>query len=1189
MKQRLLFLLAFCLGISFHAFAQFTPQGFNYQSVVRGADGTALSNQTVSLLFTIRSGAPNGPIAYAEKQIVSTNEFGLINLTIGQGGQPQLGDFATINWGGGAKFLTVAIETSPGAFDDLGATQLMSVPYALYAQTAANGGGGGGGDNWGSQTVQTSPVLSGNGTAGNPLSLAQQGAQPGQTLKWDGSQWTPSNDLNDNGFNGTVTQINTGAGLSGGPITTSGTIQLSPSGVTPGIYGSATQIPVIQIDANGRVTDVFTVVPQPGTVNIDGGFGINVQQNGFNFVITNTGDTNAGDDLTFSSTASGDVSGTFSNLQINASAVGSAEIANNSVGNLDLADNAVSTSKIADDAVTAAKLADMGASSGQVLKWNGASWSPAVDAQGITSIGITAGNGINVTGSSPNFTISNSGDTNAADDITTSTQANGDVTGPFNNLQIAAGVVGTAEIANGGVATADLADGAVTNPKIGDNAVTTSKIANGAVTAAKIDNMNATNGQVIKWNGTTWAPAADAQGVTNIVQGNGIDVDVVNGVYTITNIGDTDGSNDITIFSQADGDISGPFNNLQIKNGTVGNFEIMLNGVATNNIAPGAVTGAKIAQMGATSGQVLKWNGTTWAPAADQSGGSGDNWGTQVVVANGTLSGTGITGNALGIAQQGATNGQVLKWNGTTWAPAADNNTGADNWGTQFVQTNTTLSGTGVAGNVLGLAQQGATNGQVMTWNGSSWGPDDVPGDDWGAQTAKTGLTLVGNGTLGSPLNLAQQGATAGQVLKWSGAAWLPANDNTGGGGGSGDNYAAGVGIDITGSSPNFVINNTGDLDETNELQTLSLAGNVLTLSDGGGSVNLPAGNNYTAGTGISITGTAPNFVINNTGDADNDPDNELQTLSLNGTKLKISQTNTEVNLDTILANGGLNLWAASGANISNTNSANVGVGTNAPAAKLHVKGGSNEIVRVEGTNPLIGLSNGAGAPDAFLQHNANGFLLGTNDASNITIKSGSAAGFILSGVNGHASIGGAPTNSQLTLYHDKGGITLQNALSGENWTISVNENDATLQLFNSANGGDPVGTFAVNGVYTASDRRLKRDVLGLDKVLDKMMLLQPVTYHYRHDAAQQARSIGFLAQDVQTLFPELVGSASNQEGTEQYLALNYAGFSVLTVKAIQEQQAQIEQLKLENATLRQRTDSLESRLEKLEQGLKKD
>jgi hypothetical protein len=215
--------------------AQFTPQGFNYQSVVRDMSGKPMGNQNVTLLFTIRSGATNGPIAYSEKQVATTNEFGLINLVIGQGGTPLQGAINEINWGGGAKFLSVSLETAPNVFDELGASQLMSVPYALYAQNAANAGGTGAGDNWGSQNVETNATLGGNGTGGSPLGIAPQGAKAGQVLKWDGSAWKPADDIsNTSTTGGTVTQIGTGAGLTGGPITTSGTLALSNTGVIAG-------------------------------------------------------------------------------------------------------------------------------------------------------------------------------------------------------------------------------------------------------------------------------------------------------------------------------------------------------------------------------------------------------------------------------------------------------------------------------------------------------------------------------------------------------------------------------------------------------------------------------------------------------------------------------------------------------------------------------------------------------------------------------------------------------------------------------------------------------------------------------------------------------------------------------------------------------------------------------------------
>lgn len=62
-------------------------------------------------------------------------------------------------------------------------------------------GNASGGDNWGSQVVQTTARLSGNGTAGQPLDIAQQGATSGQTLKWNGTSWAPANDLDTSGYN----------------------------------------------------------------------------------------------------------------------------------------------------------------------------------------------------------------------------------------------------------------------------------------------------------------------------------------------------------------------------------------------------------------------------------------------------------------------------------------------------------------------------------------------------------------------------------------------------------------------------------------------------------------------------------------------------------------------------------------------------------------------------------------------------------------------------------------------------------------------------------------------------------------------------------------------------------------------------------------------------------------------------
>src|SRR5262249_35855766 len=84
---------------------------------------------------------PNGTPVYQEHHTIVTNQFGLFSLSIG-GGTVDAGTFSQINWGSGPKFLEVGLELSGSAvYVAMGTSQLLSVPYALYAETAGNGGG----------------------------------------------------------------------------------------------------------------------------------------------------------------------------------------------------------------------------------------------------------------------------------------------------------------------------------------------------------------------------------------------------------------------------------------------------------------------------------------------------------------------------------------------------------------------------------------------------------------------------------------------------------------------------------------------------------------------------------------------------------------------------------------------------------------------------------------------------------------------------------------------------------------------------------------------------------------------------------------------------------------------------------------------------------------------------------------
>ncbi|MCA9366776.1 hypothetical protein KC887_00725 [Candidatus Kaiserbacteria bacterium] len=73
-----------------------------------------------------------------------------------------------------------------------------------------------GGDNWGSQVVQTTARLSGNGTAGSPLDISQQGAGSGQVLKWNGTAWAPGNDTDTDTDAQTLSLVTNTLSISGG-------------------------------------------------------------------------------------------------------------------------------------------------------------------------------------------------------------------------------------------------------------------------------------------------------------------------------------------------------------------------------------------------------------------------------------------------------------------------------------------------------------------------------------------------------------------------------------------------------------------------------------------------------------------------------------------------------------------------------------------------------------------------------------------------------------------------------------------------------------------------------------------------------------------------------------------------------------------------------------------------------------
>ena len=139
--KKLLTLTVLILNSSFlisNCFAQ-APQQFNYQGVARDNGGNVLANQNIGLRMDIRQTTSTGIVVYSETHAATTNNFGLFNIKIGNG-TPLLGTIGSIDWSNGPYFVEASLDASGGTnYQSMGVSQLLSVPYALYAENAGGG------------------------------------------------------------------------------------------------------------------------------------------------------------------------------------------------------------------------------------------------------------------------------------------------------------------------------------------------------------------------------------------------------------------------------------------------------------------------------------------------------------------------------------------------------------------------------------------------------------------------------------------------------------------------------------------------------------------------------------------------------------------------------------------------------------------------------------------------------------------------------------------------------------------------------------------------------------------------------------------------------------------------------------------------------------------------------------------
>ena len=135
-----IFTLVFAFLFAVSLFAQ-APEKMSYQAVVRDGSNELVINQTVGMQISILQGTVSGISVYTETQTPTTNSNGLVSLEIGSGTSVS-GTFSAIDWSAGPYFIKTETDPNGGInYTITGTSQLMSVPYALYAKTSGNGEG----------------------------------------------------------------------------------------------------------------------------------------------------------------------------------------------------------------------------------------------------------------------------------------------------------------------------------------------------------------------------------------------------------------------------------------------------------------------------------------------------------------------------------------------------------------------------------------------------------------------------------------------------------------------------------------------------------------------------------------------------------------------------------------------------------------------------------------------------------------------------------------------------------------------------------------------------------------------------------------------------------------------------------------------------------------------------------------
>ena len=379
-----------------------------------------------------------------------------------------------------------------------------------------------------------------------------------------------------------------------------------------------------------------------------------------------------------------------------------------------------------------------------------------------------------------------------------------------------------------------------------------------------------------------------------------------------------------------------------------------------------------------------------------------------------------------------------------------------------------------------------------------------------------------------------------------------------------------GAGIEIV----NQTIHNTGDLSETNELQTLNLVGNQLSLSNGGGTVTLPEATSDTwvvSGNTISNSPNNSRVAIGATQSADaklyvksTSSDYAVKFDQTGDGPALMSQSQDGV-AGTFFSNDGTaGVFSSENGHALITDQGHVGIGITNPAYPLHIHGttkmdGEDSFALVVGEGN-VGMGGTLQSTKlAVFGKEQDGLFVSSEDGT--AFRAVSEGPYAAGHFTGHEGVAGSFTSvGNYCIYAHQGyygsasasqGILLQNG--GEHWKMFIDINKDYNFAFNDVL---KAWIYDTDGSYhNSSDRSLKKNIKTKTNVLPGLLQLQAYTYHMKSAPDDSQQSLGFMADEVEAVFPELV---VEKEG---HKSLCYDHFAVLSVEAIKEQQVQIEAL----------------------------